>query len=375
MKRYLLVLSFLSIAVVSSGCRKPEPVSQAATEAPAVRVKTISVQPQSFPLTVAVTGTLVSRTAVEVKAETTGRVMKFPKEEGDRVSEGEPILWVDQANHLLALKQAEAAVKVAEASRERAQVLEGHSRSELERAHNLLKSGGITDRDLKAAQLAEKDAAAQTVLAEAQLAQAKSALDTAGKRVRDAIVRAPVAGEIQRKMVNAGAYVEPATAVFTLVNNGRLELESQVAASDLAPVRGGQRVTFATSSFPGETFEGRVVEISPAIDAEARSAKVRVRVDNARGKLRAGMFAQGSIETGVQAQAILVPSQAAYRDDRSVKDSYVFVVEDGKARRRAVRIGHERDALLEIVSGLKPGEAVIAEQSIEIADGVRVQAR
>ena len=64
-----------------------------------------------------------------------------------------------------------------------------------------------------------------------------------------------------------------------------------------------------------------------------------------------------------------------YRDDRSAKSSYVFVVEDGKACRRNIRIGHERDSKLEISEGLRAGDQLIAEQNIEIAEGVRVQPR
>ena len=71
----------------------------------------------------------------------------------------------------------------------------------------------------------------------------------------------------------------------------------------------------------------------------------------------------------------MIPSSAVYRDDRSAKSSYVFVLENGNAARRDVRIGQERDSQLEIVEGLKPGDQVIAEQNIEIAQGVRVEPR
>jgi len=338
-----------------------------------VRVNVLQIRTQPFAATVAITGTLVSNSRVDVKAETTGRVVKFPKEEGEFVAAGEPVAWVDEENYRLALRQAQAAVAVAEAGLARAQVAEAHSRSELERARNLLKSGGITDKDLKAAEMAEQDARAQTKLAAAQLEQAKAALAAAEKKLRDTVIRAPVAGEIQRKYVNTGTYVEPPTPVVTLVDNSRLELESLVPSSSIAPIRAGQQVTFTVNAFPGETFEGRVIEINPAVDADSRSAKVRIRVNNASGKLRAGMFAQGEVLTGMKPAAIVIPASAVYRDDRSAKASYVFVVEDNRAARRAVQIGRERDSTLEVVEGLKPGDLLIAEQSIEVADGVRVE--
>ena len=253
--------------------------------------------------------------------------------------------------------------------------MESHSRSELDRAENLLKSGGITDKDLKTAQLAGRDAAAQVTIAKAQIEQARASLDLAQKHIRDTVIRSPISGEIQRKSVNAGAYVEAPTAVMTVVDNNRLELECAVASADLAPLRSGQRVPFTVNSYPGVTFEGRVIEINPAVDEATRSARVRIQVDNAVHKLKAGMFAQGEILTGVDAAAIVVSSNAVYRDDRSAKSAYVFVILDGKAARRDVRIGRERDSKLEIVEGLAPGDRLVVDQSIEIAEGVPIQPR
>jgi RND family efflux transporter MFP subunit len=133
-------------------------------------------------------------------------------------------------------------------------------------------------------------------------------------------------------------------------------------------------VAFRVNSYPGTTFEGRVLEVAPAMETDTRSAKVSIRVANSSAKLKAGMFAEGEILTGSNSQAIVIPPPAVYRDDRTAKSSYVFIVESGKAARRSVRIGRERAGQLEILEGLKPGDTLVAEQSIEIAEGVRIQA-
>ncbi len=370
-----LFFFLIAAAAILPGCRTAETKPMTPAGPAAVRAKVVKLEAQPFAATVAITGTLVSMSRVDVKAETIGRVLKFPKEEGDRVAEGEPIIWVDGTNHGLAVAQAEAAVKVAEASVERARVFEKHGSAELERARNLVKSGGITDKDLKAAELGEQDSRAQTKLSVAQLDQARAALETARKRLQDTVIRAPIGGAIYKKHTNVGAYVEAPTLVFSLVDNTRLEIESLVAAAEVGTIRAGQRVTFTVNSYPGERFEGSVVEVNPAMDAEARSAKVRVRVTNPGGKLRAGMFAQGEILIGVERQAMVVPAAAVYRDDRSAKGAFVFVAENNHAAKRAVRVGRERDSSLEITDGLHPGDLLIAEQSIELAEGVPVQAR
>ncbi|HWQ57057.1 MAG TPA: efflux RND transporter periplasmic adaptor subunit [Bryobacteraceae bacterium] len=370
-----LLIPALILLAAAPGCRRQEVYSAAPSEAPPVKAALVKLEPRPFTLTIAITGTLVSSTRVDVKAETTGRVVRFDKKEGDRVAAGETIVWVNQEKYQLAVRQAESAVQVAEASLEKARVLDAHSRAELERAQNLLASGGITDRDLKTARVTEQDARAQVALASAQLDQARASLEVTRKALRDTAVRAPVAGEIQRKYINPGAYVEPPTALFTLVDNTRLELESPVATADLGTVRRGQKVTFTVNSYPGEVFEGSVEEVNPAIETESRSARVRIRVGNSGGRLKGGMFAQGEILTGVQANALIIPGSAIYRDDRASRDAHVFLAENGRAVRRQVKVGRERDLQVEIVQGLKPGDLLVAEQSIEIAEGVRVAAR
>jgi membrane fusion protein, multidrug efflux system len=373
--RAIFILTLLAAASFS-GCGKREaaaPVRAAGVSAITAPVLTVASEP--FQMTVPVTGSLISRARVDVKAEVIGRVVRFDKEEGAHVEAGEAVAWVNDENYRLALRQAETAVVVAEAGLERAKLVASHSRSELERAENLVKSGGITDKDLKTARLADRDAAAQVAIAEAQIEQARAARDLANKHIRDTVIRAPVSGEIQRKAVTTGAYVEAPTLVMTIVDNGRLELECAVPSADLGAIHPGQRVPFTVNSYPGATFEGRVVEINPAVDELTRSAKVRVRAENAGRKLKAGMFAQGQILTGASVAAIVVPASSVYRDDRAAKSAYVFVVQDGKAARRDVRIGRERDSKLEVAEGLQPGDRLITEPSIEIADGVAVTPR
>lgn len=374
MRQPIIVAGAMAAAWLA-GCGRQQVSSSAASDPPPVSAAVITVTTETLRLSIPVTGTLISNTRVDVKAEVIGHIARFEKQEGDAVRAGEAVAWVDDENSQLGVRQAETAVQVAEAGLERGRLLESHSRTELERAENLVTSGGITDKDLKAAQLAGRDATAQVMLAQAQLEQARAALEVARKHVRDTIIYAPVSGEIQRKLVNKGSYVEAPTHVFTIVDNTRLELESPVASADIAPIEAGQRVTFMVNSYPNATFEGRVLEMNPAVDEQTRSAKVRIQVTNPGGKLKAGMFAQGEILTGEAANAVMIPAAALYRDDRSARTASVFVLEGGKACRRAVRVGPEQESKIQVIEGLRPGERLIAEQSIEISEGVRIEPR
>ena len=145
LSKYLWLSILACGALTLAACKRQQTSTVVAAEPPRVQAPIWKVEPRAFHTTVAVTGTLVSRTRVDVKAETTGRVLRFDKEEGQSVQAGEPLVWVDEENYRLAVNQAESAVAVAEAGLERARVLEAHSRSEYERARNLVASGGITE--------------------------------------------------------------------------------------------------------------------------------------------------------------------------------------------------------------------------------------
>jgi RND family efflux transporter MFP subunit len=373
--RSVLLVPFAAGALLLPACRSREGARVQAAASPTVTASTVVVRARPFTASIPITGSLVSRTRVEIRAETFGRVVRFPKEEGNPVRAGEPVLWVDEENYRLALKQAESAVQVAEVALARARVLAAHSLAELERAENLIKSGGITDKDLKMAVLSDQDSRSQVKLAEAQLEQSRTAVDIARKKLADTVVKAPVSGEIQKKYVNVGAYVEAPTPVFSIVDNGRLELEAPVPAPELAQVRPGQRVSFSVSSFPGEKFVGTVVEIAPAVDAESRAAKVRVEVPNTAARLRSGMFVEGEILTGVESRAIIIPATAVYRSERAAGEGSAFVIHNGQAVRRHLRLGREHDGAVEVASGLNEGDVLIIEQSLELAEGVKVQPR
>ena len=174
--RTILFVIVSAGAALLAGCGARQAETHAASGPPAVIAPVMTVGRETFLITVPVTGTLVSNSRVDVKAEVIGRIVRFDREEGDRVAAGDPVIWVNDESYRLAQRQAETALQFAEVSLERARLLASHGRTELERANNLLKSGGITDKDLKAAQLAEQDARAQVLIAEAQRDQSQRIL-------------------------------------------------------------------------------------------------------------------------------------------------------------------------------------------------------
>jgi membrane fusion protein (multidrug efflux system) len=352
-----------------SACSK-DPTGRAAARPVSIAVRVARVEPQRLNETLDITGSLLSSVAVDVKTEFAGRVVSLLKQEGDQVSKGELLAQLEDVNARLSVQQARANLGVAQASLERAKVAEDHARTEQERAQNLLKSGGITDQDFQAAEMTARDARAQVKLAEAQVDQARQALAIAEKRLNDCRIISPITGEVERKPVNPGSWVDGNALLYRLVDNQRLELRTYVASSDLARVGKGQMISFSVATYPDELFDASILTIGAAIDSQNRSAAIRAAVPNTTGKLKSGMFVKGKIITGSKPAALVVPTDAVWR--RVGQAPYVYIVEQNKARKREVQTGQEESQGIEITKGLSGGEQVIVEQNLELADGVNV---
>jgi RND family efflux transporter MFP subunit len=364
----LALLSLLLLAACTS-----DPARPAATATASLAVRVVRVEARPLELGVNVTGSLVSSVAVDVKTEFAGRLISLLKQEGDRVSRGELVAQMEEVSAKLSVGQARATLEVAQATLDRVKVAEEHARRELDRAQNLLKSGGITDRDFQAAETAARDAQAQVNLAQAQVEQARQTTAQAEKHLNDCRILSPISGEVERKFVNPGSWLDGNALVYHLVDNQRLELETYVASTELAPLTKGQKIRFTVAAFPDQEFDASVLAISPAVQLQNRSVLVRAAVPNPSGRLKGGMFAKGRIITGTRPSTVVIPADAVWR--RAGQPSYVYLVDQNRARRREVKLGLEQPQGFEIASGLNDGEVVVAEQNLELADGVNLTPR
>jgi multidrug efflux pump subunit AcrA (membrane-fusion protein) len=189
--RTLLLLTtaaLLPLAACSDGSRAAEE-----TAPRGLAVRTATVEKRDLPEDVVLTGTLKPRSQVQVVAEVQARLLRVLREEGARVAKGDVLAVLDDTDYRLANDRARAALAVAEANR-------AHAQAEKERADNLVKTGGITDRDHLAAQVAQQ-------VAEAGLAQARAEAAIAAQQLARTQVRAPFAGRVAKRFPDAGAMI------------------------------------------------------------------------------------------------------------------------------------------------------------------------
>ena len=342
----LAIAAIVAIILVRESRDVPPPASSALT------VTTATLANVEVNRSITANGSIHAWQEIIVGPEVGGyRVAAVHVDVGDRVKRGQELvrlrddlLTADLSSRRANLQQAEAALETAAAA--------------LRRAEALSKSGVLSQSDLD--QLRSEEVAAR-----ARVEVAKADLEAAELRLRYTRVTAPDDGVISARNVAVGQVAQVGTEMLRIVRQGRLEWRAEIPESRLRDIKIGQDVVLTTAD--GATLQGKVRTIAPTVDTSTRLGLVYVDIptDNAR----AGMFARGEIliERG---EAAMLPIASVVIQDGY---SYVFVVgENNVVARRHVETGIVKDNLIEIVSGVQPGERVVVKGAGFLKDQDRV---
>jgi RND family efflux transporter MFP subunit len=212
------------------------------------------------------------------------------------------------------------------------------------------------------------------LVARASVAQARAQRALAEKAVADVVVYAPFDGYISQRRVSVGEFVQPSTAIVTLLRIDPLRLQLMIPSVQASSIQTGQTVTARVDAYPGKLFEGKITALNPLIAAESRSFLVEARVPNPEALLKPGMFAVASIQLGRTERALVVPKRAVIEDVNT--NSYrVYVVDnDNTARLRVVQLAarQAQSDTTKLLTGIKEGERVATSNLAELYDGARV---
>lgn len=178
-------------------------------------------------------------------------------------------------------------------------------------------------------------------------------------------LKSPQRGVVVGIYAGPGAHVDRAAPVATIADTSRIYCGLDVYEKDIARVRKGQSVRIKVVAFPDETFSGGISYVSPRVDENSRTIKVRVDIANLQGKLKFGMFVKGLIQVG-RRQALAIPESAV----QVIKGNpMVFVAKPGEERTFTpveVKLGDRSNGLVEILSGVKDGDKVAVKGSFTL---------
>jgi RND family efflux transporter MFP subunit len=297
--------------------------------------------------TLSVSGTIsaLPNQDVRVSSLVPGRVARMMVAEGDRIQEGQVLAKIDDRPFHDQVQQAQAAVDQAKANLE-------NSDLSLQRNQRLLERGIAAQKDFE-------DARTQATVNKALLSQAEAALSLARLNLARTEVRSPLTGMVVKRLLSAGEQVDGTAAqpVFEVANTSEVELYGNVPALYLDKIRVGQALNISTDAFPGKVFQSHIVAISPAVDPATNVGLVRIRIANAAGLLRLGMFLTAQVPLESHRNTLVAALEAVYRDQDGNPE--IYRVEGEKAEAIPVKLGLETRDRVELLSGAEEGETII----------------
>jgi HlyD family secretion protein len=288
--------------------------SDVAAEAPTLN--TAEVTQGDIVATVEATGTLEAVTTVEVGTQVSGTIKSLGADFNSQVRQGQIIAQLDPSLFDTQVAQERATVARLKAEMERVRVQAEDAKVKLGRAQDLAGRELIARSDLDAAVSTANAAAASVKSAEAQLVQAEASLNQAQVNLSHTVIRAPIDGVVIARNVNVGQTVAAsmqAPTLFVLAQNLKeMRVNASVDESDIGKIQTKQPVRFRVDAYPNETFRGTVsqVRLQPVVEQNVVSYVTVIDVPNPDLKLKPGMTAAVTIETGRADDAIKVPNAA-----------------------------------------------------------------
>jgi len=354
--------------------------------------------------TVVASGRVMTPQRISIAAETTGRVNAIPVSEGQTVKRGQLLIQLNDLDERASLAQAAAAVGQAEAklrqlhevalpaasqTLKQAQTNAEQAKKQYERTRDLQARGFFSQAQLdeakrnydviasqvSAARLQVKSnqpAGSDLAVAAATVAQANASLRLAQVKLNEDSILAPADGTLISRSVESGDIVQPGKELMVLAANGETQISVQLDEKNLAKLALGQKVLGSADAYADQRFDAVVSYINPGVDATRGSVEVKLVVANPPVYLRQDMTVSVDIETARRSGALTIPTGAIH--DASSNAPWVLVVRNKHTVRQSVKLGLRGDNSVEVLSGLKAGEAVILTAVGTIVADMRVRA-
>jgi HlyD family secretion protein len=371
-------------------------VSASAKRDKGAEVRIDTVGRKDLVAAVTASGKIQPKKKVDISADITGRITEIAVKEGDWVTKGQFLLQIDPTIYEAAVQQAQAALASSEAFAVQAQANRDQAERALGRTKELRTQNPnlVSPEQAEQAQTAFDVADANYNAAKHQVDQSRANVQSSQDNLRKTHLIAPMSGRVTRLAVEPGEVAVPSSfskdvgLLMTISDLSVIQTKVQVDETDVVRLHLGDSVEVSIDAFPDSAFAGRVTKISDSSvltgTAAATSGQnttavdydVEVTLNNPPSNVRPDLSATARIVTDTRKQALSIPIIAlTQRDNKPVATEGhpadttkakkaqvegVFVVTNGKATFRPVKVGIAGDQYFEVLDGLKGGETIVA---------------
>lgn len=352
----LLILPFL-LLTACGGNKAEHAAVQSKADTPQVKLLTLALVPVATKLTL--TGEINPLDQANIYARTSGYVREVKVDIGTRVKKGQVICLLEAAELNAGQAQSQSNSMGALSKYQ-------SSKNTYQRLVKAAKvPGAVADNEL--------DIARSQMKTDSATYQASRSATQANKVIENYLtVRAPFNGVVTARNVFKGDFVDNTgkTMLFRIQNNSALRIDVPVPEAYNTTTLKDNEASFTVSADPGQVFKARLARKSDAIDQQTRSETWEFMIDNAKGLLKPGMFAQITLPVSRKQKGFLVPFKAVMTTQER---KFVIRVSNGKAQWVDVKTGFTNAEMTEIGGGLKPGDQIASVANEEIKDGSAVK--
>lgn len=370
-------------------------------------VKTQKIKTGSITCEVEYAGELKPVSEVAVFPKTGGKVVGVSVNVGDKVTEGQVLYTLDNAEILANVHAQQAAldganvdldkantsleqqISTAKQNIDKLQVQFDNEKDNYDKQQILYNSDVISKKDfdeaaakydnasidLKAAvdnyELLQNNQGPESIKsAQNAIESRKAALEAAKIQADDATIKAPISGVVSVKDVEVGKLASGQSGSVTIIDNSKLTVEVTVPDKIVGRLKVGQSVTIAVNALDGKKITGTIDTISPNTDSKDKSYIVKINIENSDDNIKCGMFVKVSLEAENKDNIVIVPNEAI-KVENGV--NYLYTVENNKIKKIGVETGISNDKSTEIIGNIKADTSIITEGQSLLDDGEEVK--
>ena len=352
MKAFVSGCLVAASAALLAGCHGGETTQPAAVETVAARV--VESRQQQIPVGLSATGTVHAKDTAAISPQVMGRIEQVLVREGDTVRAGQTLVILDGAALRQSVAQAQAGIVAAQNQEAAAGSNAGLAASTLARYRQLQSEKSVSPQEIDEVTRRAEAAQAQLEAAHAQTEQARAQAGSAQTMLGYAYLTAPFAGIVTARMADPGTMAAPGLPILQVDRAGALQLQVNVDESSIASVKIGMKIQAGIDGL-AQPLQSTVAEIVPAADPASHSFLVKIDLPSS-SQVRAGMYGSAQFSSSTRT-AILVPRSAVVT--RGSLDCAYVLDTQGIAQLRYVTLGAAYGDLVEVLSGIAPGEQIV----------------